>query len=113
MGLNAVKITLMSGAEDGKVFELDKTPIMIGRHPGDDIYLPYDTRVSRHHARLTGEGYSIFIEDVGHEGKGSNNGTYLGEAGAKVIGKTVIHSGQLILLGAVWIKYELGSTKSG
>lgn len=104
MGLDWVITTVMSGAEDGKIFELDKTPIMLGRHPDDDVLLPYDTRTSRHHAQITREGDSYFIEDTGPEGKGSTNGTYLNDK--KLTGRTPINSGDLLLLGNVWVKFE-------
>lgn len=96
--------TVMSGAEDGKTFELSKTPFMLGRHPDDDVCLPYDTRVSRHHARINKEGKAYFIEDVGPEGKGSTNGTYVNDK--KTTGKTLISTGEMVLLGGVWIKFE-------
>jgi len=99
-----IVITVMSGVDDGKVFELDKTPIMLGRHADDDVYLPYDTRCSRHHAQIIKKGKSYFIEDIGPEGKGSTNGTYLN--GKKIIGRTPLSSGTLALLGTVWIKFE-------
>jgi len=100
----SVVITVMSGAEDGKTFELSKTTFMLGRHPHDDVCLPYDSRVSRHHAQITKKCDSYFIEDVGPNGKGSTNGTYVGE---KRIGTTTaIQSGEMILLGSVWIRFE-------
>jgi pSer/pThr/pTyr-binding forkhead associated (FHA) protein len=108
MGLTAMIITVMSGAEDGKVLELEKTPIMLGRHPDDDVCLPYDSRVSRHHARITKKGDSYFIEDVGPEGKGSTNGTYVGDK--KIAAKTSISSGEMILIGSVWVKFEVRTT---
>ena len=111
MSLDGVKITVMSGAEDGKIFELEKTPIMLGRHPDDDVCLSYDSRVSRHHARITKKGDVYFIEDVGSEGKGSTNGTYVGEK--KISTETAISSGEMILLGSVWVKFESGITKAG
>jgi pSer/pThr/pTyr-binding forkhead associated (FHA) protein len=104
LSLDGIKITVMSGAEDGKVFGLEKTPIMLGRHPDDDVCLPYDSRVSRHHARITKEHDSYFIEDVGPKGKGSTNGTYVGDK--KITTKTAISSGEMILLGSVWIRFE-------
>jgi len=100
-----VMITVMSGADDGKVSEFDKTPIVMGRHPEDDVCLPYDTRVSRHHARITKEGKAYFIEDTGPEGKGSTNGTCVGEK--KIISKTRLAAGHMILLGSVWAKFEV------
>jgi len=104
MGIGRLTITIMSGADDGKVVEIKKIPIMLGRHPDDDVYLPYDSRVSRHHARIIREDSSFFVEDVGPEGKGSTNGTYVGDK--KIAGKTPVSSGEIILLGSVWLKFE-------
>ncbi len=100
-----IVITVMSGAEDGKVIELNKTPFMLGRHPDDDVCLPYDTKVSRHHATMTKESNSYFIEDVGPEGKGSTNGTFVKEK--RVTSKTPISTGDTILLGGVWVRFEV------
>lgn len=98
-------ITVMSGADDGKVFEFDKTPIVLGRHPEDDVCLPYDTRVSRHHARITKEGKAYFVEDTGPEGKGSTNRTLVNEN--RVVSRTPLSSGDMILIGNVWVKFEV------
>lgn len=111
MGLGGVRITVMSGAEDGKVFELEKTPIILGRRADDDVCLPYDSRVSRHHARITKEGDVYFIKDVGPEEKGSTNGTYVGDK--KIAAKTSISSGEMILLGSVSVKFESGTARTG
>ncbi len=106
MGQDKITITVMNGAEDGRVFTTDKTPIMLGRHPDDDVYLPYDTRCSRRHARLTKEGSSYYIDDVGPQGKGSTNGTWIG--GEKPIEeKTLVSSGDRIVLGSIDIKLEI------
>ena len=99
-----IVITVMSGVEDGKIIELGKTPFTIGRHPDDDVCLPYYTKVSRHHARVTKEDALHFIEDVGPEGKGSTNGTFVNEK--RVTSKTPISSGDMILLGGVWVRFE-------
>jgi len=106
MGIDRVVITVMSGADDGKVFDLDRTPIMVGRHEDDDVSLPYDTRTSRHHARITREGKAYFIEDVGPEGKGSTNGTYINDISQKITGKTSISSGDMLIVGSVWVRFE-------
>ena len=100
----AIAITVMSGVEDGKIIELNKTSFMLGRHPDDDVCLPYNTKVSRHHARVTKEGIIYFIEDVGPEGEGSTNGTFVNEK--RVISKTPISTGDMILLGGVWAKFK-------
>jgi len=97
-------ITVMSGVDDGKVFKFDKTPIVLGRHHEDDVCLPYDTRVSRHHARITKEGRAYFIEEVGPNGRGSTNGTFVNEK--RITCRTSISTGDMILLGNVWVKFE-------
>jgi pSer/pThr/pTyr-binding forkhead associated (FHA) protein len=100
-----IKITILSGAEDGKVYRFEKNPITLGRHPDDDVCLPDDKRVSRHHARITKEGGSYFIEDLGPQGKGSTNGTYVDQT--KVTGKTLITTGQIVAIGTLWIRFEI------
>jgi pSer/pThr/pTyr-binding forkhead associated (FHA) protein len=106
MGSVTAVITVMSGADDGKVFRLDKVTFILGRHPDDDVCLPHDSRVSRHHARMTREGDSYLIEDVGPSGKGSANGTYINDASNRIAGRVVVSSGNTILLGSVWVRFE-------
>ena len=105
------RIRVMSGAQDGRIFNIDRTPIMVGRHSEDDIYLSGDNRLSRHHARITREGDSFFIEDVGPQGKGSTNGTYVGKN--RVAEKTAISPGDIILLGSIYVKFESRITRTG
>ncbi|MDO8727097.1 MAG: FHA domain-containing protein [Candidatus Methanoperedens sp.] len=108
--MSYIFITIMSGAEDGKVFEFESTPIVLGRHEKDDVYLRFDNKVSRHHARITKEKVNYFIEDVGPEGKGSANKTYIIEdKAAKLIpprSPTIVFSGAILKLGPVWLKFE-------
>ena len=104
MGSKFVTITVMSGAEDGRLFELHEFPVMLGRHPDDNVFLPHDHGVSRHHAQITHNGDSFFVEDVGVRGKGSTNGTYLN--GYKVNTKTSISSGDMLLLGTVRLRFD-------
>lgn len=100
-----IVITVMSGAEDGKIIELSKTPFMLGRHPDDDACLPYNNKVSRHHARITKDGNSYYVEDIGSEGKGSTNGIFVNEK--RVTSKSPISTGDMILLGGVLVKFEV------
>ena len=109
--MDHIELTVMSGEQDGEVFSFPATPITLGRHPFDDVYLPYDVRVSRQHARITRENGTYYIEDLGPEGKGSANGTYLidvdkGMNGTRISGKISISSGTHFHLGPVWLKFE-------
>jgi pSer/pThr/pTyr-binding forkhead associated (FHA) protein len=98
-------ITIMSGAEDGKRYEINKPQIILGRDTADDIYLSYDNRVSMHHARII-KADLYFIEDLGPDGHGSRSGTYVEGNDKKISGKIPISPNQLILLGYVWIKFD-------
>jgi hypothetical protein len=109
--MDHIVLSVMSGEQDGMVYSFSATPITLGRHPNDDVWLPYDERVSRHHARITRENRTYYLEDVGPEGKGSANGTYLIDVDKdmnenKITGKTPISSGTHFRLGPVWLKFE-------
>jgi len=106
MGTGHIAITILSGEQKGVVFQFDKTPVTLGRHADDDVYLIFDNTVSRHHARITEEGDSYFIEDVGPEGTGSTNGTYLNDKEEKISTKTAIKSGDVARLGTALVKFE-------
>jgi pSer/pThr/pTyr-binding forkhead associated (FHA) protein len=94
---------VMNGADDGKVFVIGYFPFTLGRLPEDDVSLPYDTRMSRHHARISGDAKMCFIEDTGPDGKGSTNGTSVNDK--KITGKTQLSYGDMILLGTVLVKF--------
>lgn len=102
--IDVINISIMSGVEDGKVYEFEKDPIIIGRHSTDDVNLAYDSRVSRHHARISKDGNIYYVEDVGPEWRGSKTGTFVKDI--RIDKKTAITSGELILIGNVWIKFE-------
>lgn len=110
IGKERLVITIMSGAEDGKEIEFEKVPITIGRLSDNDLTLPYDNRVSRHHAKITKEGKKYWIEDVG-----STNGTHvlyskegINSEYVKITKKTSISSGAVFLVGSVWLKFVVG-----
>ncbi|MGH2542276.1 MAG: FHA domain-containing protein [Ardenticatenaceae bacterium] len=70
-----VVVTAPSDAPGAQRWRLEHRPMIIGRHPACQIYLP-DRQISREHARVfhTTQGY--FVEDLK-----SKNGTYVnGEA---------------------------------
>jgi pSer/pThr/pTyr-binding forkhead associated (FHA) protein len=102
---NCVIIEVIGGKSDGETFEFDRLPITLGRHPEDDVYLPFDNRTSRHHARILVDGSTFFIEDVGPEGKGSTNGTYLNDK--QIFDKTALSPGDIILLGNNSLRFRV------
>lgn len=104
MTANRLVITVVGGAQDGLTFQFSGTPITMGRHPDDDVFLPFDPRISRHHARIELEEGNYYIEDVGPRAKGSTNGTYVNEN--RVAGKTRILPGDVFLLGSVYLRFS-------
>jgi pSer/pThr/pTyr-binding forkhead associated (FHA) protein len=105
METNSVTIEVLNGVEDGKIFEFDNFPVILGRHRSDALCLPYDTSISRHHARIERDGESFSLEDLGREGKGSTNGTYLN--GMRIAGKALLLSGDIFLIGNVWLRFRV------
>ena len=94
-----VIITMMSGVEDGRKLEFEKMPVTFGRAGDNDLRLPYDTRISRYHAKITKEGDSYWLEDLK-----STNGTHLDET--RITGRVRISSGDIFAVGTVWLKFE-------
>jgi len=99
-----VTITVMSGAKDGRTFGLYNFPVILGRYPNDSVFLPHDRGVSRHHTRITCNNDSFFLEYLGVNGKGSTKGTYLNDHIVNT--KTPISSGDMLLLGTVWLRFD-------
>ncbi len=73
------------GSEPGRQYPLQQQRIVLGRHPDCEVVLDV-AAVSRQHARLTQDGASFFIEDLG-----SRNGTFVNDR--------VIHGRQLLREG--------------
>ncbi|MFC1906905.1 FHA domain-containing protein [Chloroflexota bacterium] len=105
MGSNLVTITVMSGGEDGNMFRLRQFPTILGRHPDDDVYLSHERGLSRHHAKITHDGASFFIEDVGATGKGSTNGTIINNL--RINTRSILSDGDILLLGSVRLRFNI------
>ncbi len=63
-------LEIYTGSESGRQFHLNHTTF-VGRDMDNDIVLP-DSRVSRHHARITQREDHFFLEDLS-----SSNGTFV------------------------------------
>ncbi len=70
-------LVVISGAELGKKFVLDKSSTIIGRSPKTDIQLDEDS-ISRNHAMFVVEGAKVMVRDLG-----STNGTYVNDVAVK------------------------------
>ena len=98
---NDFKLTLLNSQNPTALeeFKLTESEIVIGREDAADLTIP-SSAVSRRHAKLTREGDSYMIEDLG-----SSNGTYVNSQ--KLTGKRQLNSNDQIRLGkAVTLVYE-------
>jgi pSer/pThr/pTyr-binding forkhead associated (FHA) protein len=85
------RLVMRSGPTPGKVYELSKDSVTIGREASADIVIP-DPEVSRSHARLTSKQGTYMLEDLG-----STNGTFVNKQ--RVTGQRLLNPGDEITLG--------------
>jgi len=86
-----LKLTMRQGPRPDQTFELYKDVYTLGREAGNDIIIN-DAQISRHHARLTLQGDSYVMEDLG-----STNGTFVN--GRRITGPTALSPGDMVGLG--------------
>ena len=82
------KLVIRQGPKPNQIFELDKEAYTIGREVGNELVIE-DAQVSRRHARLTQQGNSYLLEDLG-----STNGTFVN--GSRVTAPVLLANGDLI-----------------
>jgi hypothetical protein len=85
------RLTVRQGPAPGKIFELVKDVVTVGRDVNNDVVLN-DAEVSRNHARLTAQSGGYLIEDLA-----STNGTFVN--GQRLIGPKLLNPGDVIGLG--------------
>ena len=68
---NAAQLVLIQGRDTGRVVEIDRPELAIGRHPDNDLVLN-SQMVSRRHARVLQQAGRFCVEDLG-----SRNGILL------------------------------------
>jgi pSer/pThr/pTyr-binding forkhead associated (FHA) protein len=99
MANGAYRLVMAQGPTPGKVYELVKDIMTIGRDVSNDIVIN-DAEVSRHHARLTRQVGGYMLEDLS-----STNGTFVN--GQRLIGPRPLSRGDNVGLGeTVVLGYE-------
>ncbi|MBX3063225.1 MAG: FHA domain-containing protein [Anaerolineae bacterium] len=97
----------MSGPDDGTLLRLpaphSPEGYMIGRREDCDVVLPYDSQISRQHARITFERGVWYLEDMG-----SKNGTHLEKVKLESQIRVVIDEGQMFRMGRTWLRLQRG-----
>lgn len=100
----AAELMIMSGPDDGTIIALwnpkqGGEAYLIGRREDCDVILPYDSQISRQHARLFLKDDQWCLQDLG-----SRNGTYLGKQ--KIEGVASIVPGQMFRIGRTWLRLQ-------
>lgn len=89
----------LKGLHWTQTFPLAAPEVTIGREAGNAIVCDGDSRVSRRHARLTPDGLTYAIEDLG-----SANGTFVN--GVQIAARTLLNDGDEIRIGGQSYRFE-------
>ncbi|MBI2976699.1 MAG: FHA domain-containing protein [Chloroflexi bacterium] len=97
------RLTMQRGPTVGKIFDLTKDVMTIGRDVTNDITIN-DAEVSRHHARLTRQANVYTLEDLG-----STNGAFVNSL--RLTGPRALTAGDIVGFGeTVTLIYDLVQT---
>ena len=100
------RLTIRQGPVPGKVHEMVKDVITLGRDVSNDIVIN-DAEVSRNHARLTAQSGSYLMEDLA-----STNGTFVN--GQRLIGPKLLNPGDVVGLGeTVVLEFGIVASDAG
>jgi diguanylate cyclase (GGDEF)-like protein len=92
-------IIVIYGPELGKRLQLGTAPFEIGRSGRCDLPIDQES-VSRHHARITFDGQSYWIQDLG-----STNGTFIGDTAVQ---QHRLSDGEQVRIGRSILKFMTG-----
>ena len=101
MASQSYQLIMRTGPTPGKVFELNKSEIYIGRDVSNDIVVN-DSEISRKHARMIMQAGGYILEDLG-----STNGTFV--SGQRLMGPHGLRPGEVVMLGEnITLAFEIG-----
>ncbi len=86
------QLTVKTGPNPGKIYDLVKEEVVVGRDLGNDIVIS-DADISRRHAHFVLQGDVYLLEDLG-----STNGTYVN--GERLTGPQLLMGGETIMFGS-------------
>jgi hypothetical protein len=84
---------------EGDEWDLDSSPLTLGRGSQNDIQLNRDEYASSTHARFEPRRDGVWLEDIG-----STNGTYLN--GIRLTRPKRLSSGDIVRIGETELRYE-------
>lgn len=97
-------VSLLLVLEDGRQVGLPSSGLRIGRALDNDLVIP-DSRVSRYHAQIFGDGNGVLVRDLG-----STNGTAVA---GRVVAEDRLAEGDTLSLGGYRIDVRPGPRNSG
>lgn len=100
------KLQFLTGDQKGKVVNVEKLPLLIGRVEGCDIVLAGDPGVSRRHAELRMDEGRVIVTDLGSAG-----GTTVNQQ--KIAGEQPLKPGDVIGVGRYQMRIALPAPKPG
>lgn len=117
-----ITVTFMSGPLDGKTMPFtqpapgEERALNIGRREGSEIHLPFDSQVSRLHAKLycthvaasvNGDADSPHVMMFWLEDQGSRNGTFIEKQVEPTEGRMSLRPGTLFRIGRTWMRLDV------
>jgi len=94
-----IRLLVTKGSEEGRIYETNRFPFIIGRDVKADFQIKGDNNISRLHAKITGtEEGNLWIEDLN-----STNGVFVNNVRIKK--KARLENGCLIIIGNTWLKF--------
>lgn len=88
-----------SALQPGEAYEVDISPVSIGRGSNNDIPLPGDEFSSARHARIEPRRDGVYVEDMG-----STNGTFVN--GIRLARERRLQPGDVVRVGETDMRYE-------
>jgi hypothetical protein len=85
---------------EGEKWELDSSPLTLGRGSQNDVQLDRDEFASSTHARIEPRRDGVWVEDIG-----STNGTYLN--GIRLTRPKRLAPGDILRVGETELRYDL------
>jgi hypothetical protein len=92
-------LSVIAGPTQPRAYALGGSGALIGRGEDCAVLLTGDAAISRRHALIRTDGYTITIEDAG-----STHGTYLG--GQRLTAPAVLRRGDIVQVGQTLLRFE-------
>ena len=93
-------VVVIYGSELGRRVQLGSAPFEIGRSSSNDLFIDQES-ISRHHARISFDGSSYWVSDLG-----STNGTYVND---DLVREQRLRDGDQVRIGRSILKFMTGA----